>query len=404
MFKAVLMKSDTPIEKPIKAFAEFGVEATYVVPTETGCSKSIIDAHKSFREFLLAHQFHDFYIQPQGQEAKIKVPVGLICADHIETREMSLYRPNSKDGDPRFWISGLKKYIEPWNLLAFLFDGQKRLYAINCSDMELMNTRNKKGSPLNEILSSIQTSPVAEELLGLLREISTSGFIDTKKKGDTGVGYTLETLLGIPPNSNQTPDYKGIEIKSGRVSMRGRPSTSRLNMFSCVPVWELSQFTESQILNEFGYYEENRFQLYCTVTANPNPRNLFLGSDGDAGFVKCFAEDNEEEKVMDVCHWSLPDLETRLSKKHRETFWVTARSTGQESGIEKFHYVEVQHTKAPLIRNFGPLVKAGHISMDFTLHQKNSGSIRNHGYLWKVAKAHKNLLFPNPVRYDLTAK
>ena len=31
-----------------------------------------------------------------------------------------------------------------------------------------------------------------------------------------GVGYTLETLLGIAANSSKAPDYKGIEIKSGR--------------------------------------------------------------------------------------------------------------------------------------------------------------------------------------------
>ena len=52
----------------------------------------------------------------------------------------------------------------------------------------------------------------------MLSDVSRKGFIKTMRPGDTGVGFTLETLLGIEANSNKAPDYKGIELKSSRVS------------------------------------------------------------------------------------------------------------------------------------------------------------------------------------------
>ena len=81
---------------------------------------------------------------------------------------------------------------------------------------------------------SFKTSSVSDELLSKLEKISNKGFIRSMRTGDTGVGFTLETLLGIPANSSKTPDYKGIEIKSSRT--RNKKDT----LFSMVPNWKLS--------------------------------------------------------------------------------------------------------------------------------------------------------------------
>ena len=44
---------------------------------------------------------------------------------------------------------------------------------------------------------------ISETLLTKIKEVSKKGWIKTLRKGDTGVGYTLETELGIRANSNQ---------------------------------------------------------------------------------------------------------------------------------------------------------------------------------------------------------
>mgnify|MGYP000636587006 CR=1 FL=1 len=56
----------------------------------------------------------------------------------------------------------------------------------------------------------------SEILLAKIKEVNKKGWIKTLRKGDTGVGYTLETELGIRANSNQKPDFHGIEIKAFR--------------------------------------------------------------------------------------------------------------------------------------------------------------------------------------------
>ena len=81
----------------------------------------------------------------------------------------------------------------------------------------------------------------AEELLDRLKEINSKGYI-TDAPGDTGVGYTLETPLGIPANSSQAPDFRGIEIKSVQ-----RSQDQTHHCFQ-VPNWSLQAQSSKDLL------------------------------------------------------------------------------------------------------------------------------------------------------------
>ncbi len=59
------------------------------------------------------------------------------------------------------------------------------------------------------------------------------GFIRTMRTGDTGIGYTCESLLGIQANNATTPDFKGIEIKTKRDNRQ----SNRTTLFSKTPDW-----------------------------------------------------------------------------------------------------------------------------------------------------------------------
>jgi len=168
----MLTKADMKVDIVASELAKFGVEAAYVVPTPTGLSKSIMDAHEYVRSFLKSKGLHDFESQGQGQDNKRKIPIKLISSKSIVELELSLYRPNSKNGDPRIWISDLKRYVDPYNLIA-LFSGSKGdLYAINCSSSEVWNSRLTAGSPFNTLLTNLEKSDVASELLDKLTEVS----------------------------------------------------------------------------------------------------------------------------------------------------------------------------------------------------------------------------------------
>ena len=60
---------------------------------------------------------------------------------------------------------------------------------------------------------AFSADPALTELLGKFDKVKDQGWIDTLREGDTGIGYTFESLLGIRENNDQKADFKGIEIK-----------------------------------------------------------------------------------------------------------------------------------------------------------------------------------------------
>lgn len=54
-----------------------------------------------------------------------------------------------------------------------------------------------------------------------LTKIKKMGYVKSLRKGPTGIGYTLETLLGIAENNISSPDLKEIELKAKRESDTG---------------------------------------------------------------------------------------------------------------------------------------------------------------------------------------
>lgn len=81
--------------------------------TKTGLSKSIFDATKEIRKFLRDNQLHDFDAQLQGQEHK-KIVSGKFKTENGDIPfVMHLNRPQSGNGDPRFWIPEIREIAQP---------------------------------------------------------------------------------------------------------------------------------------------------------------------------------------------------------------------------------------------------------------------------------------------------
>ena len=128
--------------------------------------------------------------------------------------------------------------------------------------------------------SVISRSETASELLEMMKGIAERGFISTLRAGAAGVGYTLETLLGIEANSSKAPDYKGIEIKSFR---RRSQLSGRSTVFAQKPNWKISRLKSSKdILFARGRYnnEKQRWQLFHEFSAlKPNSYGMKLSLD-----------------------------------------------------------------------------------------------------------------------------
>ena len=360
-----------------------------------------MDAHGSLRDLLARSGVHDFNSQAQGTAGKRVLPITIHELKGIFDSKVSLYRPESKDGDPRIWISGLPKYAAPTDLVALWIGKNSEIHALNFSKSGIASALEDARSPLVlSILDSIDVKEdnTVQELLEKLRTISKRGFIETLRSGDTGVGFTLESLLGITANSSKNPDYNGIELKTKRMSAK-----TRSNLFSQVPDWKLSSCKSGlEVLNRVGYLDQsrNRLALYVTVSSVPNQQGLFFKVD-EKKFNLQSMHRSPDGKISPVNYWDLEFLKERLLHKHAETFWIDVKKK-IVNGKEHFLYSGVTHTKSPIADYFGPLIESNVITMDYTLHLKDSGKTRDHGYLFKILPEDLELLFPPPIKYDLT--
>jgi len=387
----MLEKSDANIAEALAKFNKIGVDVALIVPTANGMQKSIMDATASIREYFRDVGIHVYDDQNKGQDSKVIKTAFFVWPDSLQETSASLYRPETKNGDPRIWFPKLKEYASPFNLLALVVHNGK-IYVINCSRPEVLATLANPDTPLGSLMAALAPKPdsVASELLARIKDISSRGFIKTVRAGDTGVGATLEDLLGISANANKTPDYKGIEIKAKRLR-KGRPN--RVTLFSQVPDWKLSPIGSAwDLLSSYGYYRNGKLRLNHEMNAKaPNSLGFMLELDANRDWLK----QNHVSKAANkhVVTWQMPKLRDRLIEKHPQTFWVSAKCQGA-ADMESFHYLQVEHTKSPKVRNFDTLIEGGVISVDYLMSEKNPGTVRDHGYLFKIHPQNFDALFP----------
>lgn len=391
------MRVLTEVEQSkIKILTKNQVSLSLIEPTETGLKKSIMDATGSVRNFLKENNIHDYDIQGQGPENKVQIDTIIYQDFQVIQSIASLYKPQTKKGDPRIWFSGLTKIANPNDLIAMIFySGSFHIFNLTQLNVEALLNSNLI-NPLKELISEIsgKANEVAFELLAMLRKVASSGPIPSMVAADTSVGRTLETALGIDINSSKQPDYKGIELKSFRSSR-----TNRKNLFAQVPEWSLSKFKSSaEILDAFGYHREEDFKLYCTVSAiTRNSQGLALRLDSD---IKQLVENSDKPDIGDFVVWTLNTLHNRLLEKHKETFWVEATSTYIE-GLEHFQYSIVEHTKKPITSQFDILVDQGIITLDHLIKRNSNGKVLEKGPIFKIKPKGLDLLFPPSEKYNL---
>ncbi|MBS5931510.1 MAG: MvaI/BcnI restriction endonuclease family protein [Clostridiales bacterium] len=395
--------TDTNIEQFLPFFAETGVQVAFLVPTPTGLRKSIMDATAPIRDLLLNANVHDYERQLQGQEHKEVINTYIVQHDSLYQTGTSLYRPETKKGDPRIWVYNLKDFCRPCNLLALIVI-EKDIYVFNLSDPCIASSLFNRGYCYSILEEAVyKDNLVSKELLNRLHVIHNQGFLPSITPGDPGVGDTLEHALGIERNNSKSPDYKGIELKTTRITRNGgnRPTT-RSTLFTRVPDEGLSY---REIVDAYGKVQVPRgstiarLQLYETLMcARPNAYDLLLDVDVNNDKLNILYQGEGMRKYVSA--WYLDNLRKALLLKHHETFWIKAQSE-TINGMEYFRYDKVLHTKNPNASLLAPLFEANKITVDLAAHYKPDGKWRDHGILFKMKPNDLPLLMGEPKEYIL---
>jgi hypothetical protein len=379
------------------------VDISLIQPTRTGLEKSILDATAPIRNYLLENDLHDYHNQGQGMANRVYIEAQLLGVDGVTESRASLYRPETKSGDPRIWFRGLPDYAAPDDMIAITAH-EGRLLLINLTQIDIVHVLDQlRSGPLWEAIQTIggEAREVSDELLVRLRQIAARGLLASvmEDRADTAIGRTLEAALGIQMNANRAPDYRGIELKSYRRA--GRASReNRKTLFARVPNWKISKYKSSaQILDAFGYQREDDFKLYCTIsTQRRNSQGLFFRlNEKDNQLDEC----STNAEIGAFASWLMADLRQALLEKHNETFWIGGTSEMIDER-EHFRFLDVLHTRKPILSQFDILLEQGEITMDHLIKRNAKGRVSEKGPLFKINTPALGLLFPPSQEYDLT--
>lgn len=224
-----------------------------------------------------------------------------------------------------------------------------------------------------------------ESLVEKLKKIKEMGYIKTHRRGNTGIGKTLEDLLGIKENNIPGPDSETLELKSARKNAK-----SMLTLFTKSP---LPRRANSVLLRKYGYPSakgNNKKELHTTVKATG-----FNTLKGKPGFKIEIKEDRLElisAKGEVLGYWDKETLKKAFERKLPRLLYVKAdcRGSGEE---EEFWFNEAWLLSGFDFDNFIKLVREGTIVVDIRIGQYPNGKPHDHGTGFRVFPDKLDLCF-----------
>ena len=175
-----------------------------------------------------------------------------------------------------------------------------------------------------------------EKFKSEMEKIEQQGYVKTHRSNDTGIGKTLEDLLGVEENSVQAADLGSVELKANR-----RTSNSKITLITKAPS---KRGVNNKVLRKkYGYQTEESVELNPDVNVlhsalNGNDFNTLNGKP----FMKLTFQDDKmymehkEDGVLEDVYWKKEDIEKAFMKKYPagKLYHVQADSKKDDDGVE----------------------------------------------------------------------
>jgi hypothetical protein len=217
------------------------------------------------------------------------------------------------------------------------------------------------------------------DLLTRFDVIRDRGWVNSLREGDTGIGYTFETLLGIRENNDRRADFNGIEIKCKSVKEGSAFASGKINLFQQGPVWLDKRPARERIRAIGKRGSDGLFTCHSQVTTTANNLGLALVLHPGGANVDL------RRRSENLAYWALTALEERIREKHARAAVVKASARTTTAG-RQFRYDEFVYCERPTIERFVTLVRNRNIVFEFLMSERADGSVRNHGYPWRLIR------------------
>lgn len=218
-----------------------------------------------------------------------------------------------------------------------------------------------------------------DEIRARLSKIKQMGYVKTMRTGNTGVGFTLESLLEIEENNISSPDLGDIELKAVREGHKGMITLLTFNKGA----WKMDPLAA---IKKYGSKDgDGRLGMYYTMSMTPNSAGVFLYVDDDVVAVRSI-----DGSV--VAEWQLAEIEKHLAAKVENVLLVKAKVELRD-GAEYFLFDRARllsggTTKKILKNQF----ENGQILIDLRLHDAGTMA-RNHGTGFRVYESNLDDLY-----------
>lgn len=231
-----------------------------------------------------------------------------------------------------------------------------------------------------------------EDFIREFTKIKEMGWIQTHRSGPTGIGKTLEDLLGIPENNLDQPDFGDYELKSCRID-----SQSMLTMFTRAPQ---PAKANAYLREKYGYpssvYDNDEKVIHSTLSAD---RFTPIANTGNMLRIHCRFDGIyiESQDVIENVFWSREALRKCFEKKYKNKFVYAKALTRGTGSNEKFHFIEAYEVSGFDYDAFITLLENGKIYVDLRIGQyhngKNKGKTHDHGTGFRIREIDQPLLF-----------
>lgn len=224
-----------------------------------------------------------------------------------------------------------------------------------------------------------------------IAQIKEMGFVQSHRKGDTGIGKTLEDLLGIKENNIAGPDFATYELKSAR-----KNSVSMLTLFTKVPAPDSAN---KRLLDVFGYAQRKKPRDYKQLSLAGNEMNKSLAPPREKELhvtVDAVKPNSVGLKleIKDIkisignlkgveAYWDKDTLRKTFEKKYHRLIYVLAEHK-KEGGKEYFWYNETYLLEGFSFKRFSDLVEKGKLKADLRIGHYPDGRPHDHGTGFRI--------------------
>lgn len=207
--------------------------------------------------------------------------------------------------------------------------------------------------------------------------IRRKGFIKTHRAHDTGIGKTLEDLLGIRENNLRLPDVGEIELKAKRID-----SGSMLTIATKSP---LPKGVNKILFEKYKYKDkEGHWSLHSTICGSrKNSQGLRVVFQDDKLFLK--------NPYNVEAYWLISIFDEVLKSKSNKIFLVFAETLGERKTMsEQFHYIEAYLLSGLNAKKFKKAIEKNNLKVDIRIGVYRSGKLKgryhDHGTGFRINK------------------